>query len=99
MQETQVRSLNLDNPLGKEVEPSPIFLPGKSHGQQSLVDCSPWGRKGVSHDLATEQQQQKGFIYSAVPISVVQKSESVLQIYILFFKYSFPSWVIPGDWI
>ena len=24
---------------------TPIFLPGKSHGQRSLVGCSPWGRK------------------------------------------------------
>ena len=24
---------------------SSIFLPGKSHGQRSLVGCSPWGRK------------------------------------------------------
>ena len=23
----------------------PVFLPGKSHGQMSLVDYSPWGRK------------------------------------------------------
>ena len=24
--------------------PIPVFLPGKSHGRRSLVDCSPWGR-------------------------------------------------------
>ena len=23
--------------------PTPILLPGKSHGQRSLVGCSPWG--------------------------------------------------------
>ena len=23
----------------------PILLPGKSHGQRSLVGCSPWGRE------------------------------------------------------
>ena len=22
-----------------------VFLPGKSHGQRSLVGCSPWGRE------------------------------------------------------
>ena len=27
-----------------------------SAGQRSLVCCSPWGRKGVRHDLATGQQ-------------------------------------------
>ena len=25
-------------------QPTPILLPGKSHGQRSLVGCSPWGR-------------------------------------------------------
>ena len=25
--------------------PAPVFLPGKSYGQRSLVGCSPWGRK------------------------------------------------------
>ena len=23
--------------------PTPVLLPGKSHGQSSLVGCSPWG--------------------------------------------------------
>ena len=23
--------------------PTPVFLPGESHGQRSLVDYSPWG--------------------------------------------------------
>ena len=22
--------------------PTPVFMPGKSHGQRSLVGCSPW---------------------------------------------------------
>ena len=26
-------------------EATPVFLPGESHGEQSLVDYSPWGRK------------------------------------------------------
>ena len=26
-------------------QPAPVFLPGKSHGQKSLVSLSPWGRK------------------------------------------------------
>ena len=25
--------------------PTPVHLPGKSHGQGSLVGCSPWGRE------------------------------------------------------
>ena len=25
------------------LHPTPVLLPGKSHGQRSLVGCSPWG--------------------------------------------------------
>ena len=28
----------------REGHPTPVFLPGKSHGGRSLVGCSPWGR-------------------------------------------------------
>ena len=29
----------------KKWQSTPVFLPGESHGQKSLVGCSPWGRK------------------------------------------------------
>ena len=29
--------------LEKAMAPTPVLLPRKSHGQRSLVDCSPWG--------------------------------------------------------
>ena len=29
----------------RQWHPTPVLLPGKSHGQRSLVGCSPWGRK------------------------------------------------------
>ena len=38
-------------------EPTPVFLPGESHGQRSLVGYSPWGRKRVGHDLAIKHKQ------------------------------------------
>ena len=28
----------------RQWHPTPVFLPGKSHGWRSLVGCSPWGR-------------------------------------------------------
>ena len=28
----------------RQWHPTSVFLPGKSHGQRSLVGCSPWGR-------------------------------------------------------
>ena len=32
-------------PWSRKWQPTPVFLPGKSHGQRSLVGYSPWGRK------------------------------------------------------
>ena len=29
----------------RQWQPTPVLLPGKSHGQRSLVGCSPWGRE------------------------------------------------------
>jgi len=37
-------------------QPTLVFLPGKSHGQQSLASYSPWGNKRIGHDLAIKQQ-------------------------------------------
>ena len=45
MQETQVWSLVWEDLMEKEMQPTPIFLPGKSHGQKSLVGYNPWGLK------------------------------------------------------
>ena len=30
---------------GRNLQPTPVFSPRESHGQRSLVDCSPWGHK------------------------------------------------------
>ena len=42
-QETRVQSLCPNIPWRRKWQPTPIFLPGKSHGQRSLVGL--WGRK------------------------------------------------------
>ena len=30
----------------RQWHPTPVLLPGKSHGRRSLIGCSPWGRWG-----------------------------------------------------
>ena len=32
-------------PWRRKWHPTPVLLPGKSHGQRSLMDYSPWGCK------------------------------------------------------
>ena len=42
-------------PWSRKWYPTPVSLPGKEHGQGSLVVFSHWGPKGVRHDLTTKQ--------------------------------------------
>ena len=44
-QDTRVWSLGWKEPLEKEMAIHSRILSGKSHGQRSLVDYSPWSRK------------------------------------------------------
>ena len=41
MEETWVTKI----PWRRARQPTPVFLPGESHGQRSLVGYSPWGHK------------------------------------------------------
>ena len=43
--ENQVQSLGCENPLKKEMQPTPVLLPGKFHGWRSLVGYRLWDHK------------------------------------------------------
>ena len=45
MRETWVRSLGWKDPLEKAWHPTPVLLPGKSHGRRILVGYTSWGLK------------------------------------------------------
>ena len=55
MQKTWVLSLGWEDSLEKEMATRPAALPGKFHGQRSLVGYSIWGHKRVRQDLTTKQ--------------------------------------------
>ena len=40
-------------PWRRAWQPTPVFLPGESHGQRSLGGCSPWGHKDSDTTEAT----------------------------------------------
>ena len=42
----------------RQWQPTPVLLPGKPHGQRSLVGCSPWGREEL------DRTQQLHFHFS-----------------------------------
>ena len=46
-----IRDLNLiyaDHLWRRKWQPTPVFLPGESHGQRNLASRSPWSRKRLS---------------------------------------------------
>ena len=61
MRDTRVQSLGGEDPLEKEMQPTPILLPGKFHGRRSLVGYSPWGRK----ESDTNEQLHFHFCFQA----------------------------------
>ena len=42
-------------PWRRAWQPTPVFLPGESHGQRSLVGLQSMGSQRVGHDWATER--------------------------------------------
>ena len=52
-------------PWRKKWPPTPVFLPGKTHGRKNLVGYSPWGRK------ESDMTEQLPFsFHCTVPISL-----------------------------
>ena len=52
----------LTNPIqcpGRKWQPTPVFLPGKFHGQRCLVGYSPWGRKETRLRAHTQTHTHK----------------------------------------
>ena len=46
-------------PWRRPWQPTPILLPGESHGQRSLAGCSPWGQKESDTIEATQQARRR----------------------------------------
>ena len=57
-------------PWRRKWQPTPVFLPEKSHGQRSLAVYSPWDRR-VGHEWAhTHTGQQKGNVFTTALATV-----------------------------
>ena len=68
MQETWVRSQSKEDPLEEGTATHPVFLPGKSCGQRSLVGCGAWGCKELDMTEATDHTRKfrSGFMRNAL---------------------------------
>ena len=71
-------------PWGRKWQPTPVFLPGKSHGRRILAGSSPWGSK--RHDRVTIQQQQY-IVFTEMSIEIMAHFVAGLSSW-LSYKYS-----------
>ena len=67
-------------PWRREWHPTPVLLPGESHGQRSLVGYSPWGDKEYDN-LVTEQQRAQTLQHCNF-ISLHPSSKNVLMVFL-----------------
>ena len=78
VQETRVQFLGQEDPLEKEMQPTPGFLPGKSHGQRSLTGYSPWGCKSQTRPsnqtTTTRVRLGLGLGLGASQVALVEKN-------------------------
>ena len=90
VQEPRVRSLGWEDPWRRKWQLTPVSLPGKSHGQKSLVGCSPWGHKESGTTEWLTLNSFKINFYSPATI----KMTTTLNIYIYKIKIltQFVSW-------
>ena len=68
-----------EDPLNRKWQSTPVFLPGKFHGQGSLVGYSPWGRKksDATVQLSTAQLTYTALSKTIVPGTLVGTRDSV----------------------
>ena len=57
-------------PWSRKWQPTPVFLPGKSQGQRSLVGYHPWGHKRVGHDFSNKTTNLSESIWPMVLAAV-----------------------------
>ena len=71
MRESQVWSLGREDPLEKEMATHSSILPGKSHGQRTLVGYSSWGCKesDTTERLNTTKYRKSKFLGKYLRIS------------------------------
>ena len=63
MQETQVPSLDQEDPLEKEMATHPSILDWEIPWAQVSGGYSPWCHKRVGHDLGTKQNSKSNCFY------------------------------------
>ncbi|KAB0358701.1 hypothetical protein FD754_002857, partial [Muntiacus muntjak] len=86
----------------REWQPTPIFVPGESHGQKSLVGYSPWGHK--ESDMTENQEWPDSFGRKPHGISRHTQGNGNLCLRhhslerLIVRKQNFSSSLVPNEW-
>ena len=67
-------------------QPIPVFLPGKSRGQRTLADFSPWVRKEL--DMTEQKKKKKNF----------KTWKRIQMLFLLSYLFSRKPWKIHSSW-
>ena len=67
-------------------QPTPVLLPGKSHGQRSLAGCNPWDHKELDMSVHTDQTLGKKIKLNAY--------WEIHKFYSLDMWFYSPSWIL-----
>ena len=61
-----------EDPMRRNWQPTPVFLPEKSHGQRSLTSSNPWGRKesDMTEQLSTHAHLQSCYTGDTIYIAL-----------------------------
>ena len=89
-------------PWRRAGQPTPVFLPGESHGQRSLVGYSPWGGKEsdtaerlntqhTSTDHISKRKLSSALASKILEITWVKKGEGPQY---LVYRHSLNTWII-----
>ena len=78
--------------MEKEMATTPVFLPGKSHGQRSLVGYSPWGHKESDttqwlNNNNKHTSYEKRYFISFYFIYYIYYINNIFLLKFFFFKY------------
>ena len=65
-------------------QPTPVFLPGESHGQRSLVDYSPRGRKDSDKTEQLTQLQLSSYQGHFTVFHIPTATHSILFVFLPF---------------
>ena len=81
-------------PWRRAWQPTPVFLPGESHGERSLADYNSWGHKRFGHnwrDLARAYSCNKflNFFGNWCDINLKYQRATKVSKTVLFYKYRY----------